>query len=124
MLGTLALCALLLAAIGTYGVIAYGVTLRTREIGLRVALGGTAGRIVGLFVREGMRSIGIGLGIGVLIALGASQVLRTLLLDVSVFDPITYAGTLLFFGVVALFACWLPARRASRVEPMVALRGE
>lgn len=123
-LGVLAICALLLAAIGTYGVIAYGVTLRTREIGLRIALGGTQAQVVQLFVRQGMRTIGVGLAIGVAIALGASQVLRGILLGVSPFDPLSYVVTLAFFGAVALLACWLPSRRAARVEPMVALRGE
>ena len=123
-LGVLALCALALAGIGTFGVIAYGVALRTREIGLRIALGGTHTQVVALFVREGMRAIGIGLVGGVVIALGASQILRGLLVGLSPFDPITYVVTLLFFGTVAIVACWLPARRAARVEPMVALRGE
>ncbi|MFI5246116.1 MAG: FtsX-like permease family protein, partial [Gemmatimonadales bacterium] len=123
-LGVLALCALALAAIGTFGVIAYGVALRTREIGLRIALGGTHAQVVGLFVREGMRAISIGLAGGVVIALAASQILRGLLVGLSPFDPITYAVTIAFFGTVALVACWLPARRAARVEPMVALRGE
>jgi ABC-type antimicrobial peptide transport system permease subunit len=123
-LGVLAICALLLATIGTYGVISYGVTLRTREIGLRIALGGTQAQVVQLFVREGMRTISVGLAIGVAIALGASQVLRGILLGVSPFDPLSYFVTLAFFGSVALLACWLPSRKAARVEPMVALRGE
>jgi putative ABC transport system permease protein len=123
-LGVLAMCALILAAIGTFGVIAYGVALRTREIGLRIALGGTHSQVVGLFVSEGMRSIGVGLVLGVFLALAASQILRRMLVGLSPFDPITYAATLAFFGTVALLACWLPARRAARVEPMVALRGE
>jgi putative ABC transport system permease protein len=123
-LGTLALCALLMAAMGTWGVIAYGVALRTREIGLRIALGGTQGQVIRLFVNEGMRAIGIGLAIGVVIALAATQILRALLVGVTPFDPLTYGVTIVFFGVVALLACWLPARRAARVEPMRALRGE
>ena len=123
-LGVLAMCALVLAAIGTFGVIAYGVAVRRREIGLRIALGGTHSQVVGMFVREGMRAIGTGLALGVVIALATSQVLRGILLGVSPFDPLTYAVTVVFFGTVALFACWLPARRAARVEPMVALRGE
>lgn len=123
-LGVLAIAALILASIGTYGVIAYGVALRTREIGLRIALGGTQAQVVQLFVREGMRSIGIGLAIGVAIALAASQVLRGILVGVSPFDPLSYLATLAFFGAVALLACWLPSRKAARVEPMVALRGE
>ena len=123
-LGVLATCALILAAIGTFGVIAYGVALRTREIGLRIALGGTHSQVVGLFVGEGMRAIGTGLAVGVALALAASQILRGMLVGLSPFDPVTYAATLAFFGAVALLACWLPARRAARVEPMVALRGE
>ena len=123
-LGVLAMCALILAAIGTFGVIAYGVALRTREIGLRIALGGTHSQVVGLFVSEGMRAIGAGLAGGVVLALAASQILRAMLVGLSPFDPITYAMTLAFFGTVALLACWLPARRAARIEPMVALRGE
>ena len=123
-LGTLAICALVLAAIGTFGVIAYGVAVRTREIGLRIALGGTHAQVVGLFLREGMRAMGGGLVIGVFLALAASQILRGILVGVSPFDPVTYAFTLTFFGAVALLACWLPARRAARVEPMIALRGE
>ncbi len=123
-LGVLAVFALLLAAIGTYGVIAFGVTLRTREIGLRIALGGSQAQVTRLFVRQGMRTIGAGLAIGVAIALAASQVLRGILLGVSPFDPLSYGVTIAFFGAVALLACWLPARRAARVEPMVALRGD
>ena len=123
-LGGMAVCALLLAIIGTYGVIAYGVTQRTREIGLRLALGATPRGVVKLFVAEGMRMIAIALGLGFALTLAASQVVRVFLLGVSPFDPITYAAVLALFTLVAFAACWFPARRATRVSPMSALRAE
>jgi putative ABC transport system permease protein len=123
-IGALALCGLLLAIVGVYGVIAYGITQRTREIGLRLAIGGTPKQLIGLFIRDGMRMIVGGLAIGLVLALAASRLLRFFLLGVSPFDPFSYGGVLALFGMVALLACWLPARRATRVDPSVALRAE
>jgi putative ABC transport system permease protein len=123
-LGAFALGALFLAVIGTYGVIAYGVTRRTREIGVRLALGGTTEQILRMFVFDGVTVIAQGLVIGLLLALAATQLLRNVLLGVSPFDPVSYGIVLVFFGAVALTASYLPARRVTRVEPVAALRSE
>jgi predicted lysophospholipase L1 biosynthesis ABC-type transport system permease subunit len=124
MLGALAATALLLSVIGVYGLVAYGVSQRTREIGVRLALGGTTPVIVRMIVREGLRFVGIGLAVGLLLSAGATRLLSILLYGVSAMDAATYAAAAALFGVVALVACWLPARRAARVDPIVALRSE
>ncbi|HEX7018617.1 MAG TPA: ADOP family duplicated permease [Gemmatimonadaceae bacterium] len=123
-LGTFALCALALAMIGTYGVIAYRVALRRREIGVRMALGGSVRDVVLLVVRQGMRYTGAGLGLGVVLALGMTQLVRFLLVGVSPLDVPSYAAVVACFVVVSLLACWLPARRAASVDPAIALRAE
>jgi putative ABC transport system permease protein len=116
--------ALLLAAIGIYGVLSSSVTERTQEIGIRLALGAPRENIVALVLRQGMTMAGLGAGIGLLGALVASQALVTLLFGVSWLDPVTYVGvSVLLLGVSAI-ACWVPASRAARVDPMVALRCE
>jgi putative ABC transport system permease protein len=122
LLGIFACVAMLIAAIGIYGVLAYSVNQRTREIGLRMALGAPRGQVLRLIVREGMIVGAIGIGVGVAGALALSQVLATLVFDVPVRDPLTYAAVAATLAVVALAACVVPARKASRVDPMVALR--
>lgn len=124
LIGVLAACALVLSIIGTYAVIAYGVAQRTREIGLRVALGGTPAHVLRLFVADGMRLVGTGVCIGVLLALATSRVLSAFLLEVSPFDAITYVAVVVAFAGVAIAACYVPATRATRIEPMIALRGD
>ena len=124
LLGSFAALALALSAVGIYGVVMYGVTQRTREIGVRVALGAQADQVLGLILREGMRLAVIGLAIGVAGAVALTRVLRTQLYEVSPTDPTTFAGIVIILATVAAIASWLPARRASRVDPMVALRNE
>jgi putative ABC transport system permease protein len=119
-----ALTALLLAIVGVYGLVAYGVAQRTREIGIRIALGGTAEKVVAMIMREGLRFVLVGVAIGLVLAAGATRLLKWLLFDVSPLDPIAYVSAAVMFGAVALLACYLPARRASRVDAMIALRSE
>jgi predicted permease len=116
--------ALMLAAIGLYGVMAYTVVQRTQEIGVRIALGGGAGDIVALLARRGLTLTGIGLAVGIALALGLTRFLQAMLFEISPLDPTTFAGVAVILGVVGTFACWLPARRAARVDPMVSLRAE
>jgi putative ABC transport system permease protein len=114
--------AMLIAAIGIYGVLAYSVNQRTREIGLRMALGAPRGQVLRLIVREGMTVGAIGIVAGIVAALALSRVLASLVFDVPVRDPLTYAAVAAALALVALAACVIPARKASRVDPMVALR--
>jgi putative ABC transport system permease protein len=124
LLSTFAGAALLLAAIGLYGVVAYTVAQRTREIGIRMALGANRGAVVALVLRQGMKLAGIGIVVGIAGALGLTRVLTKLLYGVKPNDPLTFAGVSLVLLCVAVLASWLPARRAGRVDPIVALRTE
>ena len=123
-LGSFGVLALVLAAVGIYGVMSYVVAGRTREIGLRMALGARGGNVRNLILRQGMMLALIGSMIGLAIAFGATRLLKTVLYGVSAIDPTTFIGVTFLLGAVALFACWIPALRASRVDPMVALRAE
>jgi predicted permease len=122
--GTLGVVGLLLAAIGIYGVASYTVSRRTREIGIRLALGADRGSVLRLILRQGLILTAIGVTIGLACGAAASQLLRSLLFGVSVLDPLTFAGAPLLFVVIALAATYLPGRRATRMDPMVALRAE
>ncbi|MGH9312611.1 MAG: ABC transporter permease [Vicinamibacterales bacterium] len=124
LLGGFAAAALLLAAIGLYGVIAFGVTERTREIGLRVALGAQHRDVLRLVMQRGMLLTGIGLAIGVAAALALGRVVAGLLYGVTPTDSVTLLAVAFFLAAVAMLATYLPARRATRVDPMVALRAE
>jgi len=124
MFAVFALVALLLASVGLYGVMSYTVAQRTHEVGVRIALGALPGDVIRMMVRRGARLIGIGLAIGVPAAFLLARVLRGALYGVSASDPVTFAGIVALLTGVALAASWLPARRAARVEPMVALRTE
>ncbi len=119
-----ALVALLLAATGLYGVLAGSVTERTREIGVRAALGATRGNILGLILRQGMAMTAAGLVLGIGGAMLASRALITLLFGISTLDPLTYAGVAVLLLAVSLVACWAPAWRAARVDPAITLRAE
>jgi putative ABC transport system permease protein len=114
--------ALMLAAVGIYGVIAFSVAQRTREIGVRMALGAQAGQLLWLVIREGMSLALVGIVIGVAGALGVMRFIRSFLFHVSATDPVTFTAVALLLTVVAFLACYIPARRAMRVDPMVALR--
>jgi putative ABC transport system permease protein len=124
LLGGFAALALILACIGIYGVLAYVVTQRTSEIGLRVALGADARSVFLAVARQGMSLAGIGIALGVAASLALSSVLQSLLFDVKPTDPVTYLAAALVFALVALLACYIPARRAAKVDPLVALRYE
>jgi predicted permease len=124
LLAVFAAGALLLAAVGLYGMLAFGVVRRTREIGVRLALGATRREVLGLVVRQGMTLTLAGLGLGIAGALGTTRLMRGLLYQTEPLDLVTFASVPGILAVVALLACYLPARRAARVEPMAALRAE
>ena len=124
LLGLFASAALLLAGIGLYGVIAYAVTQRTREFGIRVALGASRRNVLALILRQGLTLVAIGLGVGLAGAFGLTHLLAKLLYEIKPTDPLTFGGVSLLLLTVALCACLIPARRATKVEPMEALRYE
>lgn len=122
--GLLGLLALALAATGLYSVMAYAVTRRTQEIGIRLALGAQTNEVLQLILKQGLALALVGVAAGVLLALALTRALRSLLFGVSVTDPLTFGGIALLLLLVALLACWMPARRATKVDPMIALRCE
>jgi predicted permease len=124
LLGAFAGIALLLAVLGIYGVMSYLVTQRTREFGIRMALGAKAGDLLQMVVRQGMRFVLIGLALGVIGSLALSRVLTGFLFGVRATDPMTFVVVSVLLAIVGGLACWLPARRAAKVDPMMALRSE
>jgi len=122
--GLLSLVALLLTAIGLYGVLAYHVSERTNELGIRTALGAVPGNLTGLIMKKGPMMVGIGLALGFLGASLGSRLIRRLLFEIEPLDPIAYFGGATFFGTNAVIACLVPAWRAARVNPVAALRSE
>lgn len=124
LLAIFAVVALVLSAIGIYGVLAYSVGQRTGELGVRMAIGAGRGQILGLILKHGAWLTGIGLGIGLVGAFAGGQAMRTQLFGVGGADPTIFVVVPLFLAAIALFSCWLPARRATRIDPLVALRHE
>jgi putative ABC transport system permease protein len=124
LLAAFAALALVLACIGVYSVMAYVVSQRTAEIGIRMALGASPGAVQAMILGEGLRLTGVGIGLGLLAALGATRLMQQLLFGVQAHDPLIYGGISLLIAVVAALACWLPARRATQVDPLIALRAE
>jgi ABC-type antimicrobial peptide transport system permease subunit len=114
----------LLASIGLFGVMAYAVSQRTREIGIRMALGAARGEVLAMIVRQGLTLTLIGITLGLVGAFAFTRVLQNQLFAISPLDPVTFIAVSALLVIVALLACWLPARRAARVDPMVALRCE
>jgi ABC-type antimicrobial peptide transport system permease subunit len=124
LLGLFAGLALLLAAIGTYGILSYSVTERRREIGIHMALGATRSNVLGMVLSRGMRLTVVGLLAGLAAALGLTRLLQTQLFNVRPTDPATMASVAALIAAVAFAACYIPASRATRVDPMVVLRDE
>ena len=122
MTGVFAGLALAMSAVGLYSVLAYAVSQRTAEIGIRMALGAQRAQVVGTVMRNGLQLVAIGLVLGLAAAAGTVRLIRTLLYDVHPLDPAVYAGVAVLFAIVATLACLLPSLRASRIDPLHALR--
>jgi ABC-type antimicrobial peptide transport system permease subunit len=123
-LGVFGVLGLILASVGVYGVMSYSVSQRTREIGIRMAVGSGGGEVVRLLMRQGMALVVVGVGIGLVGAFGAARVIRGMLYGEGGLDPITFIGVPVVLIAVAMAAIWVPARRASSVDPVVVLRQE
>jgi ABC-type antimicrobial peptide transport system permease subunit len=119
---TFAILALALATMGLYSVMMYVVSQRTREIGIRMALGASVRDVLRMIVSQGMRMVIIGLALGLTGAFALTRLFASLLLGVGTTDPLTFVGVALLLFAIALLACWIPARRATRVDPLIALR--
>ena len=124
LLGVFAFIALVLAAVGIYSIIAYSVAQRTQEIGVRLALGAQTGAILKLVVGQGMKLVASGVALGLAASFSLTRLMSNMLFGVSAVDPMTFGAITLLLTFVALLACWIPARRAMRLDPMIALRYE
>jgi putative ABC transport system permease protein len=116
--------ALVLSVVGVYGVLSYSVNQQTREIGIRMAMGAQTGRVLLLVVGQGMRLAIAGLALGLIAAFAAMRLLSTLLFGVSAHDPLTFGAVTFILALAAVLACYIPARRATKVDPIIALRYE
>jgi putative ABC transport system permease protein len=116
--------AMLLTVVGLYGVIAYLVGRRVREIGIRMALGAERTDILRLILAQGMKPVAVGGGLGLIASFALTRLMKSLLFGVSATDPLTFAIIAVLLTVVALLACWIPARRATKIDPLTALRQE
>ena len=123
-LGAFGVLALILAATGIYGVMAYAISRRTREIGIRMAIGASQGQVLAIVARRALLLIGSGTVVGLVVALAAGRFLEQILYGVQPTDPLTLAIVLLLMLAIAALACWIPARRAIRINPVTALRQE
>jgi putative ABC transport system permease protein len=123
-LGVFAGVGLLLVAVGVYSVIAYTVSQQTREIGIRMALGASQGDVIGMVLRMGLWLIGVGLAVGLAVSFAVNRVLASELFGVTAHDPVTFVGVAVVVVAVGAAACWVPAQRATRVDPVIALRFE
>jgi predicted lysophospholipase L1 biosynthesis ABC-type transport system permease subunit len=124
-LGVFGLLGLLLAAVGMYGVMSYAVTQRTREIGIRMAIGAGRGEVVAMVMRQGLTLVAVGGAIGLLLSLGTARLIRGVLYGAgAAFDPLTFVAVPAVLAAVAALAMWVPARRAAGVDPMLAIRSE
>ena len=124
LVGGFSILALFLAALGLYGILTYSVTRRTREIGIRIALGSPRTKICGLIVRQGIIMVGLGILIGVLVSLSCGPLMRHFVYGVTPHDPANMICVTALLAGIAILACWLPARRAAHVDPLIALRSE
>src|SRR5262245_40567674 len=122
MVGCFGLLGLLLASVGLYGVMSYAVAARTREIGVRMAMGAERRDILRLIVGQGLALALVGSGAGLLLAFAVTRVLQRFLFGIRATDPLTFTGVALLLTMIALLACWIPARRATQVDPLIALR--
>ncbi len=122
--GSLGMLGLALAVIGVYGVVSYSASRRTQEIGIRMALGAQRGEILKMVLGQGIALVGIGVVVGLGAAFFLSRAMANMLFGISAHDPLTFAGVSLLLGAVALIACLIPARRATRIDPIIALRYE
>jgi putative ABC transport system permease protein len=124
LLAFFAALALILACMGIYGVISCGVTERTREIGIRMALGAQSRQVLAMVIKQGLIMVLIGIAVGLFASLGLTRLISSLLFDVSTIDPATFIGIPVLLTIVSLLACLIPALRAAKVDPMIALRYE
>jgi putative ABC transport system permease protein len=124
LLGLFGGLALALAAVGIYGVISYSVSQRTHEIGIRMALGAISSNVLGMILLKGFKLVGTGVALGLAASLAATRIMSNLLFGIGATDPLTFFAIALLLTGVAMLACFIPARRATKVDPMVALRHE